>query len=96
MFIGCDSGPQVRLCPPFFLLRGYPREYISPGVGRPPPAATPPDPPAVLTSLHRAESQRRKKHAVLFPVNGPQNEQLEKYFFLPPFSLTARRQHNIL
>ena len=44
----CDEPARLRftsLCPPFFLLRGYPRERISYGSGAPPPAAAPPDPP---------------------------------------------------
>ena len=41
---GC---PPASLCPPFFLLRGYPSSAKL-VLGRPPPAAAPPNPPVIL------------------------------------------------
>jgi hypothetical protein len=39
---GTEPWRPASLCPPFFLLRGTPGSAFLTGVGRPPPAATPP------------------------------------------------------
>src|SRR5512140_3591485 len=57
----CDEPARLRftsLCPPFFLLRGYPSSAKL-VLGRPPPAATPPDPdPPVISSRPAAPARR--------------------------------------
>jgi hypothetical protein len=50
----------LLLCPPFFLLRGYPGSAKL-VLGRPPPAATPPDPPVVPPVLPTAGVPRQRE-----------------------------------